>query len=216
MIGIFALFLVAALVAPAYAVPVAGFKGVTGQGSPSKASVLEKLYAVGATLNSKPFPGTSASSQTGAAGQGTVSYSHSISSFASCPSCYGTWQSTVINHYSSVPTFYPDEVQPEERGYGSMVVVGPDDGKKYYFWIKSDFFALDVADYYNMQWIGPSVLPVYFDNNILSGSYCLKVTSSRYSPYRDVVWCGTAVVAPYQTTTVRVAFSGCPFGCNCC
>ncbi len=145
-----------------------------------------------------------------------VTYSNAISSNDYCYSCSGMGQSTVINHYSSVPTYYPDQVQPTERGYGSMIVTGPDNGRNYYFWIKSDFFALDVEDYYDMQWIGPSRLPAYFDKNILSGSYCLKVTTSRSSPYNDVVWCGTAIVAPNQTTTMKVFVSGCPFGCSCC
>ncbi|MCQ8894321.1 MAG: hypothetical protein NQU46_06800 [Methanolinea sp.] len=124
-------------------------------------------------------------------------------------------QYTLINQYSSVPTYYPDTIQPASRGYGTLVIVGPDDGNTYYVWIKSLFFALDVAEGYNMRWHGCNSIPVIYENNILAGSYCLKVTTG---PTIDspVVWCGTAEVAANMTTTVRVIPNACPFGCNCC
>jgi len=198
-------------------VQYSGFKIPTISNGMNKITVIDKMNSLKENKIFSSFPNNYGKSLVKADSAGNiVTYSNVISSYDYCYSCSGIGQSTVINHYSSVPTYYPDQVQPTERGYGSMVVTGPDNGKPYYFWIKSDFFALDVEDYYDMQWIGPSTLPAYFNKNILSGSYCLKVTASRSSPYKDVVWCGTAIVATNQTTTVKVIVSGCPFGCSCC
>jgi len=67
-----------------------------------------------------------------------------------------------------------------------------------------------------MQWHPCGTLPVNFDNNILSGSYALKITQGKSSS--NAVWCGNAIVVTNQTTTVTIPYylSGCPFGgCDC-
>lgn len=134
-----------------------------------------------------------------------------------CSSCTGTGYYSAITHYTSGPTFYPNPAQTEERGYGSMMVSGASDqGGPYYLWVKPLFFATDIEEYYDMQWHSCGTLPVNFDNNILSGSYALKVTQGRTSS--NAVWCGNAIVVTNQTTTVTVPYylSGCPFGgCDC-
>jgi len=185
----------------------------------SKGNVLEKFSAIQESpvftqnLNElSRYRSTTGSSQT------SVSITDSLSPYGYCSTCSGVNQYTVINHYSTGPTYYPSPSQTTERGYGSMVVSGPDSGGPYYLWVKPLFFATDVEDYYDMQWHSCGILPVNFDNNILSGSYCLKVTKSR-SISSDAVWCATAVVAPNKTTVVNLPayLSGCPFGCsNCC
>jgi len=133
----------------------------------------------------------------------------------SCNSCSGITQYTLINQYSSVPTYYPSANQPTNRGYGTLVVVGPDDRNTYYLWIKPLFFAMDVEEGYDMQWHGCNSLPVIYENNILSGTYCLKVTSTP-SIDSNAIWCGTAEIASNMTTTVHVSLTPCPFGCSCC
>jgi len=185
----------------------------------SKGNVLEKFSAIQESpvfsqhLNElSRYRSTTGSSQT------SVSITDSISPYGYCSTCSGVNYYTVINHYSTGPTYYPSPSQTTERGYGSMVVSGPDSGGPYYLWVKPLFFATDVEDYYDMQWHYCGTLPVNFDNNILSGSYCLKVTKGRSSS-ADAVWCATAVVATNQTTVVNLPayLSGCPFGCsNCC
>lgn len=182
----------------------------------SKENVLEKFTTVRESpIFSQYSSELSRYLNSGGTSQTGVVITDSSLPYGYCSTCTGVSQYTVINHYSSGPTFYPDPVQPSERDYGSMVVTGPDDGRTYYLWVKPLFFALDVEDYYDMKWHGCGILPVYFDKNILSGSYCLKVTTGS-STTSDGVWCGNAVVAPNQTTTVNVYPSGCPFGCNCC
>jgi len=193
------------------------YKNTFTSNSINKEDILSKLSTIKESQSDTSYYTNLFKSQKiGEKMKNSFTFTDSIVSNDYCYACSGIQQYSVINHYSSVPTYYPDQIQPADRGYGSLVVVGPDNGKTYYFWIKSNFFAIDIEDYYNMKWIGPSILPVYFDNNILSGSYCLKVTTTRSSPYRDVVWCGTAIIAPNQTTTVNIYTSGCPFGCDCC
>ncbi|HQK56333.1 MAG TPA: hypothetical protein PLE70_07300 [Methanolinea sp.] len=185
----------------------------------SKGNVLEKFSAIQETpvftqqLNElSRYRSTTGTSQT------SVSITDSISPYGYCSSCSGVNVYSVVTHYSTGPTYYPSPIETTERGYGSMVVSGPSSGGPYYLWVKPLFFATDVEDYYDMQWHYCGILPVNFDKNILSGSYCLKVTKGRTSS-SDAVWCATAVVAPNQTTVVNLPayLSGCPFGCsNCC
>jgi hypothetical protein len=193
------------------------FKVPARYGSASKDSVLEKIST---TRENNLYSSYQArliqSLVAGSTSQTPISISESlISGSGSCTSCSGVTQYTLINQYSSVPAYYPDATQVSGRGYGTLVVVGPDDGNTYYLWIKSQFFALDVAEGYNMRWHGCNSLPVIYENNILSGTYCLKVTTGPTID-SNVVWCGTAEVASNMTTTVRVLLTPCPLGCSCC
>ena len=217
---IFALFMVLMPVSAAFDSRNLNALSSTLGVSVTKQDVLEKFSAVKESplfsqyLNElSQYRTTSGSSQTNAV------VTDSISPYGYCSSCSGVNQYSVINHYSTGPIYYPNPSQTIERGYGSLVVSGgPDSGGPYYLWVKPLFFATDVEDYYDMQWHSCGKLPVNFDNNILSGEYCLKVTT-RQSSNAKGVWCGTAIVAPNETTTVIVPsyLSGCPFGCsNCC
>lgn len=193
------------------------FKVPARYGSTSKDSVLEKISTIRENnLYSSYEAKLIRSLVTRGTSQTPVSISETIISGSGlCAGCSGVTQYTLINQYSSVPAYYPDATQASSRGYGTLVVVGPDDGNTYYLWMKSQFFALDVAEGYNMRWWGCNTLPVIYENNILSGTYCLKVTTG---PTLDsnVVWCGTAEVVSNMTTTVRVLLTPCPMGCSCC
>jgi len=216
---IFALFMVLMPVSAAFDSRNLNAPSSTLGVSVTKQDVLEKFSAVKESplfsqyLNElSRYRTTSGSSQTNAV------VTDSVTPYGYCSSCSGVNQYTVINHYSTGPTYYPSATETAERGYGSMVVTGPSTGGPYYLWVKPLFFATDVEDYYDMQWHSCGILPVNFDKNILSGSYCLKVTKTR-SVTSDAVWCASAVVAPNQTTVVNLPsyLSGCPFGCsNCC
>ncbi|MDH7510965.1 MAG: hypothetical protein QHH04_08000 [Methanolinea sp.] len=185
-------------------------------GSASKDSVLEKISTMRENNLYSSYQARLIQSLIRSTSQTPISISESIiSGSGTCTTCSGVTQYTLINQYSSVPAYFPDATQSSSRGFGTLVVVGPDDGNTYYLWIKSQFFALDVAEGYNMRWHGCNSLPVIYENNILSGTYCLKVTTG---PTIDsgVVWCGTAEVASNMTTTVRVLLTPCPMGCSCC
>lgn len=212
------IFLVLFVVVSVVSATAPGFKVPSRYGSASKDSVLEKISTIRENnLYSSYQARLIQSLVTRGTSQTPVSISETIvsGSSGSCPSCSGVTQYTLINQYSSVPSYYPDATQALSRGYGTLVVVGPDDGNTYYLWMKSQFFALDVAEGYNMRWWGCNSLPVIYENNILSGTYCLKVTTA---PTLDsnVVWCGTAEVVSNMTTTVRVLLTPCPMGCSCC
>lgn len=184
----------------------------------TKQSVLDKFNNVRESpLFSEYLREFSAFQEAGGTSQNSFSIINSISSNQFCSTCGGAAPYTVINHYLSGDTFYPDPVQPSEREFGSMIVSGSDDGGPYYLWVKPLFFATDIEDYYDMRWHYCGILPVQFDKNILSGEYCLKVTKSPSTKAKSV-WCGNAIVAPNQTTTVNLPsyLSGCPFGCNNC
>lgn len=210
--GIFLVLFVAGTVSAA----TMDFKVPARYGSASKDSVLEKISMTRENNLYSSYQARLIQSLNRATSQTPISISENIVSVSgSCTSCSGVTQYTLINQYSSVPAYYPEPTQASSRGFGTLVVVGPDDGNTYYLWIKSQFFALDVAEGYDMRWHGCNSLPVIYENNILSGSYCLKVTtgSTITSP---VVWCGTAEVASNMTTTVRVLLTPCPMGCSCC
>ncbi len=202
--------------ASALVVPI-DFKVPSRYSSPVKDSVMDKISVIRENnLNSLYQARLLQSLMNSASLQSPISISETITvGSGTCITCSGVTQYTLINQYSSVPGYFPDAVQQQSKGYGTLVVVGPDDGKTYYLWIKSQFFALDVAEGYDMRWHGCNSLPVIYENNILSGTYCLKVTSG---PTIDspVVWCGTAEVASNLTTTVRVHLTPCPMGCSCC
>jgi hypothetical protein len=194
------------------------FKAPSGYGSMDKESIMNKITTVRENnLNSLNYQSRliKALMDSGSS-QSPISISETITSASGwCTSCSGVTPYTLINQYSSVPAYYPGANQPFNRGYGTLVVVGPDDGNTYYLWIKSLFFALDVEEGYNMRWHGCNSLPVMYENNILSGTYCLKVTSAP-SIDSNAVWCGTAEVASNTTTNVQVVITPCPFGCSCC
>jgi len=210
--GIFLVLFVAGTVSAA----TMDFKVPARYGSASKDSVLEKISTTRENNLYSSYQARLIQSLIRATSQTPISISENIiAGSGTCTSCSGVTQYTLINQYSSGPAYYPDATQASNRGFGTLVVVGPDDGNTYYLWIKSQFFALDVAEGYNMRWHGCNSLPVIYENNILSGTYCLKVTSG---PTIDssVVWCGTAEVASNMTTTVRVLLTPCPMGCSCC
>lgn len=214
-----ALFLVTIPVSAAFDVRNVNTPITSSSMSISKGNVLEKFSAIQETPLFSQYLNELSRYRSGAStSQSSVSVTDTSLPYGYCGSSTGVNQYTVINHYSTGPTFYPSEIQSSDRGYGSMVVSGPDTGKPYYLWVKPLFFATDVEDYYDMKWHYCGILPVNFDKNILSGSYCLKITDKRSST-SDAVWCATAVVAANQTTIVTVPayLSGCPFGCsNCC
>ncbi len=166
-----------------------------------------------------------------AASGGNVSISISISNYGpsqSCTSCGTGWARSWPGYwfeYNYPNTYYPGPPEPAERGYGSLLVAAPQLGglgegsnetTTYYLWIKSGFFATDVEPGYNMQWRYGGILPVYYENNILAGSYCLKVTVTSNHPTDPAVWCGSAIIAANQTTRVYPQAAGCPFSdCAC-
>jgi len=125
---------------------------------------------------------------------------------------YPTYRFHYDYPYSGM-VYYPGQYQSATRGYGGLIVYGPDDGNTYYLWIKSKFFATDVNPNYDMRWHYGGIIPVSYED-ILAGTYCLKTTTA-YDVNAAAIWCGTAVVADNMTTTVR-ACSVCPFGCTCC
>jgi len=210
--GIFLVLFVAGTVSAA----TMDFKVPSRYGSASKDSVLEKISMTRENNLYSSYQARLIQSLNRATSQTPISISENIVSVSgSCTSCSGVTQYTLINQYSSVPAYYPEPTQASSRGFGTLVVVGPDDGNTYYLWIKSQFFALDVAEGYDMRWHGCNSLPVIYENNILSGSYCLKVTTGP-TITSPVVWCGTAEVASNMTTTVRVLLTPCPLGCSCC
>jgi hypothetical protein len=123
------------------------------------------------------------------------------------------------------PTYYPLPVIPtiptatpvipsSSRGYGSLEVktTYPD---QLYLWIKSDFFALDVWQNYDMRWHEGGPIPVYYENNLLAGKYYLKTTTSSTNNTIGVVWCGQATIVEGYLTEINVLPTVCPFGCGC-
>jgi hypothetical protein len=123
------------------------------------------------------------------------------------------------------PTYYPLPVIPtiptatpvipsSSRGYGSLEVktTYPD---QLYLWIKSDFFALDVWQNYDMRWHYGGAIPVYYENNLLAGKYYLKATTSSADNATGVVWCGHATIVEGYLTEINVLPTACPFGCGC-
>jgi hypothetical protein len=123
-----------------------------------------------------------------------------------------------------VPTYNPLPVIPtiptatpiipsSSRGYGSLEVkTGYPD--QLYLWIKSDFFALDVWQNYDMRWHVGGAIPVYYENNILAGKYYLKANTDPLDDSNGVVWCGHATVIEGKVTEVNVLPTACPFGCS--
>lgn len=195
------------------------------KGSPAldRASVMDR---VAKTQYQSPLYASLKDYQQQAASGGPVNISISLvinsdGSNQYCSTCGTGWPyaSPVyrfsINYPYGVPIYYPGPNPQKPRGYGSLAVWGPDDGNIYYLWIKSKFMATDVEPGYNMQWQYGGILPVFYENNILEGTYCLKVTSV-YNPSAAGLWCGTAVIAANRTTSIGAIPSQCPFGCTCC
>jgi hypothetical protein len=156
---------------------------------------------------------------------GDLNISISISSTSGDPYCSycNGWGTTTFPTYRFFinfphgPTYYPDSSTPveETRGWGSLVVTGPDNGITYYLWIKSRFFATDVWENYDMRWHYGGIIPVNYENNILEGTYCLKATTV-YDSTAASVWCGTAVIGEGRTTSMHMLPASCPFdGCSC-
>lgn len=112
------------------------------------------------------------------------------------------------------PVYYPGEAYPATRGWGSLIVTGPDDVNTYYLWIKSKFFATNIQPDYDMRWHYGGIVPVFYDNTLLEGAYSLKLTSG-FDPSMDSIWCGNAIVKENMTTTITAIPSLCPLGCKC-
>jgi hypothetical protein len=148
-------------------------------------------------------------------------YNEYLAQSITCTDCGSTqWShaqgSKTYRYFYSYPhgtsTYYPSDSDTATRGYGSLIVTGPDDANTYYLWYKSKFFATDIQPGYNMQWNYGGILPVNYEDNILEGTYSLKVTNNPYNAFDGVIWCGTAVVRENMTTTVTAIPAMCPFG----
>lgn len=150
-------------------------------------------------------------------------YAEYLANSITCTDCGSTeWahlqQSKTYRYFYSYPhgtsTYYPSDADTGMRGYGSLLVTGPDDANTYYLWIKSKFFATDIQPDYDMRWHYGGIVPVFYNNTLLEGTYSLKLTTGFDSSLPGI-WCGTAVVKKDMTTTVAAIPTMCPFGCRC-
>lgn len=147
-------------------------------------------------------------------------YNEYLAQSITCTDCGSTqWShaqgSKTYRYLYSYPhgtsTYYPSDSDPAVRGWGSLIVTGPDNGNTYYLWIKSKFFAINIQPDYDMRWHYGGIVPVFYDKTLLEGAYSLKLTSG-FDPNSGIIWCGTAVVRENMTTTVAAIPTSCPFG----
>jgi len=194
-------------------------KITSGHPTSSLSSLLENLYQ----SSSVPYSEVSISFDFDSVVLADSWYDEYLASSITCSDCGSTqWSHTPYSntyryHYVypySGRVYYPAEGQPNVRGYGDLIVSGPDDGTTYYLWIKSKFFATDVNSNYDMRWHYGGIIPVFYED-ILAGTYCLK-TTTVYDVNADAAWCGTVVIADNMTTTAGAFPSLCPWGCTCC
>lgn len=194
-------------------------KITAGHPTSSLSSLLENYYQSSAV----PYSEVSVSFDFDSVVLADSWYNEYLASSITCSDCGSTqWSHTPASHtyrfryvypYSG-QVYYPGQEQSDVRGYGDLIVTGPDDGITYYLWIKSKFFATDINPNYDMRWHYGGIIPVSYED-ILAGTYCLK-TTTVYDVNADAVWCGTAVVADNRTTTAGAFPSLCPWGCTCC
>ncbi|MCX6700973.1 MAG: hypothetical protein NTV68_13825 [Methanomicrobiales archaeon] len=182
-------------------------------------------------------PGTPGTMDTVKAVPNYLDFYTMIKPSAAIPYVYKPGSSGLPNfnaYRPSVPVYIPVITPVPQQGAGSsnsalggLVILGANEGDT--IWIRSHFYNSSKS-IYNGRWQIAGYTPAYWEDQVLPGSYEIKLVNGggnygrnsnpAFSVYNGqvgaVYYCQTVTVVAGQTTTVDAGSAGmCPFG-SCC